>query len=301
MGTVEGLTLEISRRHIRVLAERGAILHGTVASKALDVVIGDKVEFEQRENGKAFVIRSKPSQRSLYRSYRSTVKRICANVDNLFIVTAPGETFNPGAIDRLIVAGRLAAIPLTLVINKSDLKLDAIHPEISTYERIGVSVLLTSAKFGGGLDGIFEIIKQSDVHIVALCGVSGVGKSTILNKLVPGAGTKTGDLSERTGQGRQTTTQPRGFIFQRESGDPAVIVDLPGIQYFGLAHLDVADVAAGFDEFSRFRNACRFQNCRHLLEPECGVRAACERGEISERRYQSYVSIIQEVQAGAKF
>ena len=188
-----------------------------------------------------------------------------------------------------------------LVLNKADLGLELTASIVAAYRKIGIEVIECSAKFGSTFDEIEKRIQSSSVNVVALCGVSGVGKSTILNRLVPGAGAKTGELSEKTGQGRQTTSQPRAFLYSSAQAGQRVIIDFPGVQFFGLSHVPKEVVAGAFEEFVRYGQGCRFINCRHLQEPSCAVREAINRGDIEGWRYDSYIQILNEIEEAREY
>lgn len=294
-----GQVLDVTRRHVSLLTPTG-IISGTIASRALDVVTGDRVNFERRD-GKVFVTEVIPSHRTLSRSYRGALKRMGANIDLLCVITAFGPTLNPVTIDRMLVAGRIQDIPTVLVVNKSDLQLKESAEIIAAYRNMGIRVIECSAKFGVDFEQVEKLVRDPDVSVVALCGVSGVGKSTILNRLVPGAAARTGEVSEKTGQGRQTTSQPRGFLYFADDGCRRIIIDFPGVGFFGLSHIERERVALAFDEFSRYAPRCRFINCRHLQEPECAVREAVESGEIAPWRYSSYIQILDEIEEAREY
>ncbi len=294
-----GQILDVSRRHVSLLTTEG-IISGTIASRALDVVTGDRVAYEKRD-GKVFVTDVVPSTRTLSRSYRGNLKRMGANIDLLLVITAVGPTLNPVTIDRMLIAARAQNIPAVLVVNKWDLERGEISEFLEVYRKIGFSVVHCSAKFGEDFANVQSLIQAPDVRVVALCGVSGVGKSTILNRLVPGAAARTGEVSERTGQGRQTTSQPRGFLYSGPDSCRRIIIDFPGVGFFGLSHLEKEKVAAAFDEFVTYGQQCRFLNCRHLQEPSCAVRDAVERGDIAPWRYHSYLQILDEIEEAREY
>ncbi len=277
-----------------ILTDRHEVVTGTVSAKTVEAVVGDGVSFEGRE-GEIFVTQVAPATRSLYRSFHGKLKRMGANIDALLVITATGSTFNPVVIDRMLVAAQVQQIPTTLVVNKIDLGTEGINEMLGVYKRIGVDVLLSSAKQGKGIPDIEAIVSRERVRILSLCGVSGVGKSTILNKLIPGARTKVGDVSEKTGQGRQTTTQPRGYIYEGAGSEKKIIVDLPGVQFFGLSHISAAAAAAAFPEICEFGRECRFSDCKHLKETQCSVKDAVSRGDVASWRYESYCQILEEI------
>jgi ribosome biogenesis GTPase len=292
--------LEVSRRFVTVLGADGAAITGTASSKNVDVVVGDLVTCENRD-GELFITDVAPAKRSLYRTFHGTLKRMGANIDALCVITAAGPTWNPVAIDRMLAAGRVQSIPTTLIVNKIDLGVGEISEMIDTYASVGVSVIQCSAKCGDGIDAVRAIVESPRVQVAALCGVSGVGKSSILNALIPGARTRTGEVSERTGQGRQTTTQPRGFLYSASGRAPSVVIDLPGVQFFGLSHLTPHDVASAFQEIKHAALGCKFRDCAHVKERSCAVRDAVESGAIARWRYQSYLQILEEIEEAREY
>lgn len=301
VGSIKmGRVLEVSRRFVTVLGVDRATVTGTAASKHVDVVVGDLVSCEDRD-GELFITDVAPAKRSLYRTFHGNLKRMGANIDALCVITAAGPTWNPVAIDRMLAAGRVQAIPTTLVVNKIDLGLGEIAEMIDTYASVGVRVIQCSAKRGDGIDEMRAIIGSSNVRIAAFCGVSGVGKSSILNALIPGARTRTGEVSDRTGQGRQTTTQPRGFLYAVSGQEPTIVIDLPGVQFFGLAHLTAHDVVVAFQEIARAAEGCKFRDCAHVKERSCAVRDAVGSGEIARWRYQSYLQILEEIEEAREY
>lgn len=293
-----GRVLEVSRRYVALFSGATGIVTGMVSSKALDVVVGDLVTFEGRDDG-VFVTGVLPASRSLYRSYRGSLKRMGANIDLLCVIAGVGQVLNPVVVDRMLVAAKVQLIPALLVVNKSDLGVGSVEAVTSVYRSIGVDMLFCSAKHGDNLNELERRVGAAGVRVAALCGVSGVGKSTILNRLVPGAKARTGEVSARTGQGKQTTTQPRAFLADPTGG--RIIIDFPGVQFFGLSHVAVEQVAAAFPEFVEASARCRFSNCRHLKEPGCAVRSGIDSGEIARWRYDSYLQIVEEIEEAREY
>jgi ribosome biogenesis GTPase len=261
--------------------------------------VGDRVEFHE-EGGQVFVSSAHPRKNTLSRSYRGDTKAIVANVDLLLIVSAVPPLLNTLSIDRMCVVAHSQAIPWALIINKTDLGLTTCEEAIAAYEKIGAKVLRTAAKFGPGLEELRQKLNDASLSTVALCGLSGVGKSTLINKLIPEASRATAEVSIRTGQGKQTTSQASGFILPRTGMQDLVVVDLPGIQQFGVEHLTRLEVAEAFPEILRLQGRCEFSDCAHIAERRCAVRDATKHaikdGGMALSRYESYCHMCQEIE-----
>jgi ribosome biogenesis GTPase len=296
----QGRVLEVSRRFVTLLTADGSTVTGTLSSKSLDFVAGDIVSFASKD-GEIFVTQGQPAQRSLYRTFHGSLKRMGANIDLLCVITAGGPTWNPVAIDRMLAAGTVQNIPTVLIVNKIDLGVGEIQSMIDVYSQVGVHVMQCSAKRGDGIAELRAMLQRDSVQVMALCGVSGVGKSSILNALIPGTRTRTGEVSEKTGQGKQTTSQPKGFLFAGAAASHKVVIDLPGVQFFGLAHLTSQDVSVAFQEIVNTAQGCRFRDCRHIKEKECAVREAVEQGTIAPWRYHSYLQILDEIEEAKEY
>ena len=220
---------------------------------------------------------------------RGQLKPVAANVDRLIIVFAPLPTPYTNLIDRYLVAAEQADIEPLLVMNKSDLLKTSPNPELlqwlDDYSRLGYRTLLLSAGEGDGLDNLRAELKD---HTSVFVGQSGVGKSSLINALLPGQDLRVGALSESTGKGTHTTTTAKLFHFPA-GGD---LIDSPGIREFGLTHISHDELLEGFIEFRPFLGHCRFRDCQHLHEPGCALLQAVEAGDISAIRMSSYRHIL---------
>lgn len=213
------------------------------------------------------------------------LRPIAANIDYIVIVIAPRPEPHANLIDRYLVAAESVAIEPLILLNKTDL-LDAsnqaqIDELLSIYPQIGYRVLRASTKDQHGLAQLEAVLDQRTSVFV---GQSGVGKSSLINQLLPGVDLKVGDLSQGSAKGTHTTTTAKLFHFPN-GGD---IVDSPGIREFGLWHMTREQVLQGFREFRPFLGQCRFRDCRHSGEPGCELEAALQRGAISRRRLESF-------------
>ena len=290
-----GIILTATRRHVTLLDEKGEQHDGVVATRAFQVCVGDTVSFSLDTTGAAQVYELTKRRNKISRNTIGKEKLLATNLDLLILVTAVDPLFNTTFIDRVSVVASLQDIPLLIVINKTDLheQLKQTEPCIKIYNDIGFSTHCLSAKKGDGLESLENIIAQKKQSTIALTGISGVGKSTIINTLMPKLTIETSDVSRKTGQGKQTTSQAMGYHYAKNNG---VIIDLPGVQQFGITQLTKEQVRGSFPEFQKHSPACRFANCWHLEEPECGIKAAIDGSNIATSRYQSYCDMLDEIQ-----
>lgn len=282
-----------TRRWVTLKTDQGLILEARSASKAADLTVGDRVIYEYQDSDHV-VIEILPRKNCLERKNEIRSKIFAANIDHLYIISAVGALFNPTFIDRALVVAAEQNIAATLVINKMDMASESQSPWL-IYSNIGITIIETSVKNGLGIAELTESVLAPDNYWVVLCGFSGVGKSSILNQLIPGGRRKIGELSE-SGQGKQTTTQAEAFVLERPSAVDLQLIDLPGFSQFGLAHISSQYLASYFPEFIEPSQHCNFTNCSHREEPICGVKEALKQGLIEFSRYQSYREIHDEIE-----
>lgn len=254
------------------------------------LVTGDRVVWRAGNQGQGVIVAQLPRSSELCRpDSRGQLKPVAANVDQIVIVFAPLPQPHANLIDRYLIAAEHAGIRPLLLLNKADL-LDEdnaafIDSLLTTYRQLDYPLLEVSAHEGAGMD---QLRAALDDRISVFVGQSGVGKSSLVNGLLPGVDLKVGALSELTGKGTHTTTTARLFHFP-EGGD---LIDSPGIREFGLGHVSRDDVEAGFIEFRELLGRCRFRDCRHDREPGCALLQALEEGRIQPQRLASYRHII---------
>jgi ribosome biogenesis GTPase / thiamine phosphate phosphatase len=241
----------------------------------------------------------------LQRSYFEKTKIIASNIDNLYITTAPPPLFNTFFIDRIITEAVFQKIPCSIILNKIDLKYDGqeqVNAILNVYLKYyGIKTFHISVYTREGLDNLMQSIHATNAfRFVAFCGVSGAGKSSLINTLVPGALRKTGALSQKSGQGAQTTSDPYAVKYIHSKGS-LFLLDCPGIQNYGLFHLDKTIVRTLFKDFMEASQHCQFRDCMHMYEKECGVKKALEEGRLISSRYESYLNIILELENARKF
>ncbi|TBU89804.1 small ribosomal subunit biogenesis GTPase RsgA [Stutzerimonas kirkiae] len=254
------------------------------------LVTGDRVVWRPGNQGIGVIVAQLPRLSELCRpDARGQLKPVAANVDLIVIVFAALPEPHANLLDRYLVAAEHAGIRPLLLLNKADLvgpdNNAALHELLAVYRELGYPLLEVSARQGLGMQ---ELKARLDGHMSVFVGQSGVGKSSLVNALLPGVDTRVGALSEATGKGTHTTTTARLFHFPG-GGE---LIDSPGIREFGLVHVSRDDVEAGFIEFGDYLGRCRFRDCKHDREPGCALLAALEAGHIRPQRMASYRHIL---------
>jgi len=281
--TFEARVIAAFGRHLLVQDASGRSLKARPFGRALTAVCGDEVrcQHDTRHN-QVHVLQVLPRRNALYRStLRGTSEAVVANLTQLLVVLAPLPVPDLFVLDRYLAAAASAGLPASLIVNKADLTLDAgLCAELAVYAQLGVRQVACSARSGDGLAGLEEILSAA---VSALVGQSGVGKSSLVQRLIPDAEVEIGGLM-REQEGRHTTAASRMFAL-RGGG---CLIDSPGVRDFAPAidHLEAHTL--GFPEVARLAPQCRFLDCRHLREPRCAVRDAVESGDMHPRRYESY-------------
>jgi ribosome biogenesis GTPase len=270
-------------RDLLVRDTAGTELRARPKGRRLNIVCGDDVLCERdTAHDAVIVVEARPRRTALYRSNtRGEAEPIVANISQLFVVLAPKPTPDLFVVDRYVAAATSAGIAATLVLNKRDLPMDdELRAALVAYEKAGYRTLTCSAKSGDGVDALIETTAGL---VAALVGQSGVGKSSLVRKLIPQSQAEIGEL-DREEEGRHTTTTSRMFDLPKGGH----LIDSPGVRDFAPA-IDKLDARTlGFVEVERLAPGCRFQDCQHMREPSCAVQKAAESGELSARRYESY-------------
>jgi len=264
-----------------------------VRSRQLRVVCGDRVNWQPGQSDQVTVEEIDNRHNALRRldTGRHQTEILAANLSLLAVVCAKLPEPDWFVLDRYLCAATDMGARSVIVVNKSDTGTPETE-ELENYQRIGYQVLQVSALAGTGLQPLAE---EFSGQTGILVGQSGVGKTSLINCLIPGTEADTATLSRSTAEGKHTTT---ASVMHRLPGGGRLI-DAPGVRDF-LPVIDAtADVQGGFPEISAAASGCRFANCRHLREPQCAVKGAMEAGEISPRRYESYRRMLRQTQASA--
>ncbi len=283
----EGLIIAHHGVSVEVLFSDG--LRGRIGVKRRSGhVVGDRVRISRE------VLDRLPRRTELRRKdARGAVHLVGANLDALGVVVAMLPVIPPGFIDRAIVAARAANLDPFVVVNKCDLagSVGLVSVLKAAYAE-SVPVFSLSAADGNGLDPVLNFLKDKRGAFV---GITGVGKSSLLNALCPGTDLKVGELGGISNRGRHTTTVSTLHAFA--SGGE--LIDTPGFQDFGLVDISAEELAAYFPGFEKTsEGSCRFSDCRHRTEPGCAVTGLVASGQVSTERYETYLELLTEVQAG---
>jgi ribosome biogenesis GTPase len=286
----EGLVIAHYGTQVAVESGAGIVRRCHIRANIESLVTGDQVVWCEGDPTGVVVARL-PRDSELSRpDPHGNLKPVAANIDQILVVIAPFPEPHAYLIDRYLVAAEVVGIEPVIVLNKTDLlagdpalaaRMDAL---LAIYPGLGYRVLRTSSK-AGGLEELHGALRERTSVFV---GQSGVGKSSLVNSLLPEADLRVGALSESRQKGTHTTTTAQ--LFHLDCGGS--LIDSPGIREFGLWHMSRAEVEQGFREFRGLLGHCKFRDCRHEGEPECAILAALESGNISVRRMDSYRHVV---------
>lgn len=281
-----------------IIDDKGSIKRAQPLKKLDLLVAGDKVLCtDESGSGETTTRVTQLQTRStvLARPDRKRqLKPLAANVTRLLIVISPKPAPEPLLIDQFCIAAASAGIQPVIVLNKVD-QIDSSASEVTAgdytglldiYRQAGFPTALCSTKTPAGLDQLSELIRQQTSVLV---GQSGVGKSSIVKKLLPDQEVRIGAISAATGIGAHTTTV--SFWYQLEGG--GALIDSPGVRQFAVDYLQTQQVESGFPEIQHWRDGCRFADCTHSVEPDCAVKSALDSGDISKSRYENFLRLSQ--------
>lgn len=259
------------------------------------VAVGDRVEIIRNQEGTAFISAIEDRRNYIIRKSQNLSKQshiIAANVDHAFlIVTVNYPQTSTTFIDRFLASAEAYSVPVVLVFNKTDLlSEEERHYQdmmMTLYETVGYQCVAISAEKGDGVDTLLPLLHDK---ITLLSGNSGVGKSTLINRILPGVNLRTAEISDSHNTGMHTTT----FSEMLQLPNGGYIIDTPGIKGFGTFNMEPEEISGFFKEIFRFSKDCRFNNCTHTHEPGCAVIRAVEDHYIAASRYQSYLSMLND-------
>lgn len=288
-----GLVIAGHGRHYKVLTANGEKLEAHRRGKKGDVCVGDTVTFTPPVSGVVAIEDIAPRRNILYRSDEWRIKTLAANIDCVAIVFASKPRFNPWFIWKALLAAHQAEIPALVIRNKKALpdEDNLAANAIELLKKIGQPTLEVSAVEEPEKTRT-ALLEQLEHKVTLLVGQSGMGKSTLLNLLIPEAKAATQEYSQALNLGKQTTTAAQ-YYDGALGGWSGAIIDSPGFQEFGLAHLSLNDILRAMPDIAQYVDGCRFFNCRHLHEPNCNVKKAVEEGLIDPARYEFYCAVAE--------
>ena len=305
---MKGLVVKNTGSWYTVLTDDGQLIESKVKGNfrlkgirsTNPVAVGDRVMLVTNPEGTAFITEIEDRRNYIIRKSQNLSKQshiIAANVDQAFlIVTVDYPQTSTTFIDRFLASAEAYRVPVVLVFNKTDLLdgdlLRYQQQMMRLYETIGYECRAISAETGEGVEALRPML---DGKITLLSGNSGVGKSTLINRLVPGANLRTAEISDAHNTGQHTTTFSEMIsLTSHTSPLPSYIIDTPGIKGFGTFDMEREELTSYFREIFRFSKDCRFSNCTHTHEPGCAVLKALEDHYIAQSRYQSYLSMLDD-------
>ncbi|HRP96634.1 MAG TPA: ribosome small subunit-dependent GTPase A [Rhodocyclaceae bacterium] len=292
-ATLHGLVTAAFGRHYEVSldgerAPGAATLQCDPRGKKSVYACGDHVRVARSSADQGVIVGLEPRRNLLWRSDAFREKLIASNLTQVVVVVATEPSFSDLLVSRCITAAESERLKTLIVLNKADLeeRLTVAREQLAPFARLGYHVVELSA-----LHGAAELRRHLEGERSIFVGQSGMGKSTLTNALIPEAQAATREISEALDSGKHTTTFARLYRI-----DGGWLVDSPGMQAFGLAHLDPGELAHHFIEFRAHLGHCRFRDCRHDNEPGCALRTALESGAIDARRFEHYHLIRDEIE-----
>ena len=283
----QGLVVAAYGKRYGVEVEDGSQISCVTRGKKNDLACGDRVEVKMTDTHEGVVEKLHSRSRLLFRSNAYKTKTLASNVTQVIIVLATTPSFYEALLNRCLIAAEAAKIKALIVLNKCDLADNTEAMQLlSVYQNLGYQVQPLSAK-----NDIAPLKQWLKNQTSVLVGQSGMGKSTIVNALLPNSAVRTQEVSTVLDSGKHTTTAAHLYHLDSDSD----LIDSPGLQEFGLNHLNIEELEHAFIEFRPFLGKCRFNNCKHLHEPDCAVISAVESGKISPVRLAFYQAMTQEI------
>lgn len=290
MAEHQGLIVAAHGRHYLAQAD-GQFWQCVTRGKKSDIATGDRVRFKPTSADQGVIEEILPRATLLYRSDQFKSKLLAANVTQLFIVVATEPGFSDDLVSRALVASEAAGIRASLILNKIDIEAqrDAARERFARYAELGYPVHEVSARRDpDDTLALLQPLLQGQSTI--LIGQSGMGKSSLIQLLVPDADIAVREISQRLDSGKHTTTFTRLYTVDEQTS----VIDSPGFQEFGLYHLSEGMLERAFPEFGPHLGQCRFYNCHHVAEPGCAILQAVADGEVDAARHQLYLQLRHE-------
>jgi len=266
-----------------VEAENGEVFQAVSRQNIGLSVAGDRVLYQKTKHDDAIVTAIYPRESELKRQD----KLIAANINQLWLVAALEPHYEYELIDRYLIMAENSKLPIGIIVNKTELSnnKNKTYSDFKHYKSLGYDVHFLSVKNKTNLEKFKgQLINKSHIFL----GQSGVGKSSLINSLIPDLDLRVNEISNKSKLGKHTTTNTT--IYHIPSGGD--LIDSPGVREFQLDNLSEVEIINGFREFNTLSGECRFRDCRHINEPNCAVKGAIEKGEINTNRYQSYLNIL---------
>ncbi len=255
---------------------------------------GDKIKYKNEQNNEIVITDILPRSSILSRrnNLNPKPKQIAANIDQMIIVVSANDSIKFGLLDRYLIAATFSNFAPVIVLNKIDLiskeELEQLKENMQIYSDINIPVFYISTKNNQGIDALLNRMANKSNIVV---GQSGVGKSSIVNAILPEQPALTKKISDSTNKGKHTTTTAYLYNIPNKGK----LIDSPGIREFGLWNIKKNELARGFREIQHYSEHCKFRDCLHHAEPGCAVVTAVNKGSISKQRYESYLSIFESI------
>ena len=280
-------------RHYLAQTTTGEVLQVFPKGKRSTIAVGDQVLLSDENTTQARIAEILPRRNLLYRSDVFKTKLLAANVDQVVIMVATEPSFSEDLLGRALVAAEAQALKPLILLNKIDLPthLDTARARLNLYQTLNYPVIEISVHQTEQTLSLLQPYLSNKVSI--LIGQSGMGKSTLLNLLIPDADAKKREISEKLDTGKHTTTFTRSYPLPAW-GQSGALIDAPGFQEFGLHHLTEGELERSFPEFQPFLTECKFYNCHHLKEKGCAILNAVVEGRVAPRRHQLYAQLVYE-------